>query len=97
MSLEEIALYLFLSAVADRNGLSYYGDVRLCSLLKIDLGALGEARRRLIAGSLIAYEAPLYQVLSLPEAPVEGAQEKPDYDRNLKQIERIRKQLRDGR
>jgi hypothetical protein len=66
LSREEILVYLFLVAVSDRQGLSFYHDDRICSLLKIDLAALGEARQLLIERSLIAWRPPVYQVLSLP-------------------------------
>jgi hypothetical protein len=70
LSTIEILLYLFLVAVSDRNGLSFYHDDRIASVLKIDLGALGQAREGLVLRSLLAYEPPLYQVLSLPPQPV---------------------------
>jgi len=70
LSREEILIYLFLVAVSDRQGLSFYHDDRICSLLKIDLAALGEARQLLIERSLIAWRPPVYQVLSLPPQPV---------------------------
>ena len=70
LSMIEILLYLFLVAVSDRNGLSFYYDDRMASLLKIDLPALGKARKALVNRSLLAYEPPLYQVLSLPPEPV---------------------------
>jgi len=70
LSTLEILLYLFLIAVSDRNGLSFYYDDRIASLLKVDLSALGQAREGLVLRSLIAYEAPLYQVLSLPPQPM---------------------------
>jgi len=70
LSTLEILLYLFLVAVSDRNGLSFYYDDRIASLLKVDLSALGQAREGLVLRSLIAYEAPLYQVLSLPPQPM---------------------------
>jgi hypothetical protein len=70
LSTLEILLYLFLVAVSDRNGLSFYHDDRIASLLKIDLPALGKAREGLIRRSLIAYQSPLYQVLSLPPKPI---------------------------
>ena len=70
LSTLEILLYLFLVAVSDRNGLSFYHDDRIASLLKIDLPALGQAREGLVLRSLVAYEPPLYQVLSLPPEPV---------------------------
>ena len=70
LSTLEILLYLFLVAVSDRNGLSFYHDDRIATLLKIDLPALGQAKEGLIRRSLIAYDSPLYQVLSLPPKPI---------------------------
>jgi hypothetical protein len=70
LSTLEILLYLFLVAVSDRNGLSFYHDDRIATLLKIDLPALGQAKEGLIRHSLIAYDSPLYQVLSLPPKPI---------------------------
>jgi hypothetical protein len=70
LSMIEILLYLFLVAVSDRNGLSFYHDDRIASLLKIDLPALGRARDGLVRRSLVAYDSPLYQVLSLPSKPM---------------------------
>jgi hypothetical protein len=70
LSMIEILLYLFLVAVSDRNGLSFYHDDRIASLLKIDLPALGKAREGLVRRSLLAYEFPLYQILSLPPRPM---------------------------
>lgn len=62
------ALYLLLVCVADAQGLSYYGDASLCRRLHLSPERLAQARRDLIALDLIAYDPPLYQVLSLPEA-----------------------------
>src|SRR5512139_2970393 len=70
LSTLEILLYLFLVAVSYRNGLSFYHDDRIASLLKIDLPALGQAREGLVQRSLVAYQPPLYQVLSLPPRPM---------------------------
>ena len=61
------ALYLFLVTVADACGLSYYSEASLCRRLQMDAGRLARARRDLIALDLIAYDPPLYQVLSVPE------------------------------
>ena len=63
--LEAIALYLVLVTVADAQGLSYYSDRSLCKLLRIEQGILEKSRRNLIQEALIAYEPPLYQILSL--------------------------------
>ena len=70
LSSPAILLYFFLTAVSDRNGISYYYDDRICILLKIDLSNLAEAREELIQVSLIAYKYPMYQVLALPDKPL---------------------------
>jgi hypothetical protein len=62
------ALYLFLSTVADKNGLSYYSDRSLGRRLQMPTAQLNSARAELVAADLIAYQSPLYQLLSL-EAP----------------------------
>lgn len=62
------ALYLFLTSVADAEGLSYYSDASLMRRLKIDQVGLSASRQQLVQAGLIAYEKPLYQVLSLEPA-----------------------------
>src|SRR5882672_10013537 len=62
------ALYLFLTSVADAEGLSYYSDASLMRRLKLDPLALSASRQQLTQAGLIAYEKPLYQVLSLEPA-----------------------------
>ena len=64
-STEALALYLFLVTVADAKGLSYYGDASVCARLGVSGEQLDAARQVLIDADLIAFEAPLYQVLSL--------------------------------
>jgi hypothetical protein len=66
LSREAVLLYFFLSAVADVNGLSFYGDGTLSARLRMPLSNLLQARDELLAYDLIAYEPPLTQVLSLP-------------------------------
>ena len=66
-SAEALALYLFLVTVADGQGLSYYSDAGIGKLLPLDATALARARQELIRTGLIAYEKPLYQVLSLDQ------------------------------
>ena len=60
------ALYLFLVTVADAQGLSYYAETSLARALSMPLERLREARTDLIGAGLIAWAAPLYQVLALP-------------------------------
>ena len=59
------ALYLFLVTVADAQGLSYYGCTSLMQRLRLSSEELGAARRQLIDLELVAFEAPLYQVLAI--------------------------------
>ncbi len=59
------ALYLFLTSVADAQGLSYYSDASLMRRLKMDPIQLSTSRQQLIQANLIAYQKPLYQVLDL--------------------------------
>jgi hypothetical protein len=65
LSREAVLLYFFLSAVADKYGLSFYGDGTLATLLRITLPALIQARDELLARDLIAHEVRFTQVLSL--------------------------------
>ncbi len=66
LSREAVLLSFFLSAVADVNGLSFYSDGTLAARLRMPLPDLLQARDELLAYDLIAHEAPLTQVLSLP-------------------------------
>jgi len=61
----QAALYLFLVCVADNQGLSFYGDPALMAKLSMDQATLDQARSGLIRKSLIAWQRPIYQVLSL--------------------------------
>jgi hypothetical protein len=58
-------LYLFLVTVGDAKGLSYYGDKSMIKYLSMDQNTLNDARSSLICIGLIAWQKPLYQVLSL--------------------------------
>ena len=64
------ALYLFLVTVSDAQGLSYYGALTLTQRLHLSSEELIVARQQLIEIDLIAYRAPLYQVLALPGTTV---------------------------
>jgi hypothetical protein len=59
-------LYFFLCLVADRNGLSYWGQVRMAAVLGVAEAEIERARDELRGHDLIAYDDGLYQVLSLP-------------------------------
>jgi hypothetical protein len=69
LSQHELLLYMFLVLVADRNGLSYYGYDKICTLLNVSVDQYILARNGLIEKDLIAFDGHLYQVLSLPPKP----------------------------
>jgi hypothetical protein len=66
LSRDAVLLYFFLAAVADKRGLSFYGDATMAALLGMTLPALISARSELLARDLIAHETHWTQVLSLP-------------------------------
>jgi hypothetical protein len=76
LSREAVLLYLFLVAVADRNGLSFYSDNTLSSRLQLSQQTLERARQELLERDLIAHQLPLVQVLSLP-TPTVGRRPEP--------------------
>lgn len=59
------ALYLFLLTVADSKGLSFYSERSIGRHLAMTAERLDKARKELVRADLIAYQDPLYQVLSL--------------------------------
>ena len=61
-------LYFTLCAVADKHGLSFYGDATMAAMVRINLPALMAARDELLARDLIAHQTRFTQVLSLPPA-----------------------------
>lgn len=70
---DAILLYLFLAAVADRHGVSFYGELSVAALLRIDPTRVVAARAALVGHDLVAYRAPTVQVLSLPVAPARAS------------------------
>lgn len=60
-----LALYLVLLTVADAEGLSYYSEAALERMLGMEHPQLLSARHQLCHVGMVAYEKPLYQVLSL--------------------------------
>jgi hypothetical protein len=67
----ELVLYLLLVIAADRRGVSFYGNDALCSLCRLSPDDYLAARNALIAKDLIAYDGRRFQVLSLPEHPIQ--------------------------
>jgi hypothetical protein len=66
LSRDAVLLYLVLCAVADKHGLSFYGDATLAAMVRINLPALMAARDELLTRDLIAHETRFTQVLSRP-------------------------------
>ncbi len=71
LSHEAIVLYFFLAAVSDKDGLSFYGEASMAVRLRMDETTVVHARDELVAADLVAYRAPLVQVLSLPAAALQ--------------------------
>ncbi len=65
---DAILLYFFLAAVSDKDGLSYWGDRGIAAQLRLTELAVARAREELERQDLIAYDAPLCQVLSISDA-----------------------------
>jgi hypothetical protein len=59
------ALYLFLALVSDARGLSYYSDPSVRTHLDMPQSELVLARTHLLELGLVAYQKPLYQLLTL--------------------------------
>jgi hypothetical protein len=72
----ELLLYLFLVMVSDKDGLSFYGTKKICSLLHLSNADYLDARDRLLFRKLIAVEKYIFQVLELPAEPVLDIPEK---------------------
>jgi hypothetical protein len=89
------ALYLFLVTVGDAKGLSYYGDKSIIRHLSMDQKALEHARANLIHTGLIAWQKPLYQVLSLDRPERKKPAPRSNMDNPLS-LEDILKMAREG-
>ena len=64
-------LYFFLAAVSDKDGLSFYGDASIAVRLRMEETTVVAGRDELVAADLVAYRAPLAQVLALPAATIQ--------------------------
>ena len=71
LSGDAVFLYLFLTTVSDQHGLSFYRDESVAVRLRIREPEVVAARDELLTHGLIAYEAPLTQVLALPSRRLE--------------------------
>ncbi len=64
---DSILLYFFLASAADQHGLSFWSDAAIAGRLRLSDTSLDRARAELERHDLIAYQKPLYQVLSIAE------------------------------
>jgi len=71
LSGDAVFLYFFLTAVSDKHGLSYYSETTLALRLRTSEATIVQAREELITYDLVAHQAPLTQILSLPKTPLE--------------------------
>ncbi len=71
LTAQERDLYLFLVLAGDKNGISFYHYDTICSLLGVYLETYIETRRALIEKDLIAFDGSRFQVLSLPDKPID--------------------------
>ena len=69
MTIEQMALYMFLALASDAQGLSYYSSGKIAHLLRMDEPAVCKARQDLINKQFLLYHQPMYQLLDLPEGP----------------------------
>jgi len=60
-----LALYLFLIAVSDGEGVSWWSERSLAARLGMETDALRAARAELLTADLVAFEHPVWQVLPL--------------------------------
>jgi hypothetical protein len=93
LSREALLLYLFLAAVADRHGLSFYSDHTLTSRLRLAPQVLEKARQELLDRDLIAYQLPLVQVLALPAS---GVSRRPEPGQGLMLLGDVFRQVAQG-
>ena len=97
-------LYLFLCIASDRRGLSWYGDARITTILKLSPAELPAAQNELTDLDLVEFDGRIYQVLSLPSPiqrstatpapPRHPAPTQPERPRNTPMPDHVRTTLR---
>jgi hypothetical protein len=63
--IEAMGLYLFLVAVSDSEGLSFYGEKRISEEVNCSIDLVISLRSELMSAGLIAYREGIYQILDL--------------------------------
>ncbi len=77
ISADAVFLYFLLTAVGDKRGLSYYSDNALALRLRTTKRVIVKARDELLEFDLIAFRAPITQVLSFPKPATERSRQVP--------------------
>jgi hypothetical protein len=67
LTLEEIALLLFLHLAADKSGCSFWADPTIGRKIGLREGEVVRARQGLLQKRFIAYRYPLHQILPAEE------------------------------
>ena len=67
----ELLLYFFLVLTSDRNGISFYGYDKICTMLGLHVDEYILARDTLINKDLLAFDGTFFQILSLPDKPLQ--------------------------
>jgi hypothetical protein len=82
----ELLLYFFLTLVANKDGMSWYPYDKICGILKWILDEYLDARNGLIFKNLIAFDGHVFQVLDLPDQPLDQEirllETKQDFEKN---------------
>jgi hypothetical protein len=96
LSGEAIALYFFLAAVSDRDGLSYWKDTSIAARLRLAVEEVVRARCELVLRDLVAHEEPLTQVLSLPPSAPARPPPRPSHGHGPVHVGDILRRIIDG-
>ena len=67
-STEALGFYLFLIAVSDCDGLSYYGEKSVSREINCSEDAVSRLRKELVIAGLLAFDGSIYQILDLAKA-----------------------------
>ena len=66
-STEALGLYLFLIAVSDCDGLSYYSDKSISREINCSEDVISHLRKELVIAGLLAFDGTIYQILDIAE------------------------------
>lgn len=70
LSVEALALYLFLVVVSDREGKSYYAEKTVADVLKLSPEKYGTALLELVRSDLVDFRRPFFWVKNIPSEKI---------------------------